>query len=383
MAEEIRAEMVANVWKVVAAAGDEVAEGDTLVILESMKMEIPVLAESDGTVAQTRRQRGRRGPGGRPDRGHRMTGAVRPAVARPTSTRSPQLTVAAYGADGQLDGDHGYDRCLPTWRPGPASGELLVAVDEPPVRWSARSRSCCPGTRYAELSRGRARRSSGCWRSTPAAQGRGVGEALVAGLLSRAPRSWAVTAVVICVRDIAAAARRLYDRLGLRRGSRSATGPRARRDLLGCGRLPARPVDPQSHDSVERRPQGEPPALVVGDLRRRGWRTSWSAPRRSPAPRGAGRPGRRRAGDQRSSIAIIRSRISLPAARLLTTVWFCSKKRITDGWSRVEARVGVAREDQLAPGLRGRPAASSAHSISSSTAPAGPRPGWRRSRPWS
>ncbi|MGX6605884.1 biotin/lipoyl-binding carrier protein [Micromonosporaceae bacterium Da 78-11] len=52
MAEEIRAEMVANVWKIVAAAGDEVAEGDTLVILESMKMEIPVLAESDGTVGR-------------------------------------------------------------------------------------------------------------------------------------------------------------------------------------------------------------------------------------------------------------------------------------------------------------------------------------------
>jgi biotin carboxyl carrier protein len=52
MAEEIRAEMVANVWKVVKAAGDEVAEGDTLVILESMKMEIPVVAESDGTVTQ-------------------------------------------------------------------------------------------------------------------------------------------------------------------------------------------------------------------------------------------------------------------------------------------------------------------------------------------
>ena len=52
MAEEIRAEMVANVWKVVASVGDEVSEGDTLVILESMKMEIPVVAESDGTVAQ-------------------------------------------------------------------------------------------------------------------------------------------------------------------------------------------------------------------------------------------------------------------------------------------------------------------------------------------
>jgi acetyl-CoA carboxylase biotin carboxyl carrier protein len=50
MAEEVRAEMVANVWKVVVAEGDTVADGDTLVILESMKMEIPVLAESDGTV---------------------------------------------------------------------------------------------------------------------------------------------------------------------------------------------------------------------------------------------------------------------------------------------------------------------------------------------
>ncbi len=47
---EVRAEMVANVWKVVASAGDHVDDGDTLVILESMKMEIPVLAEGPGTV---------------------------------------------------------------------------------------------------------------------------------------------------------------------------------------------------------------------------------------------------------------------------------------------------------------------------------------------
>jgi acetyl-CoA carboxylase biotin carboxyl carrier protein len=52
MAEEIRAEMVANVWKIVAAAGDTISEGDTLVILESMKMEIPVLAEASGTLTQ-------------------------------------------------------------------------------------------------------------------------------------------------------------------------------------------------------------------------------------------------------------------------------------------------------------------------------------------
>ena len=50
MAEEIRAEMVANVWKVVVAQGDTVTDGDTLVILESMKMEIPVITEVSGTV---------------------------------------------------------------------------------------------------------------------------------------------------------------------------------------------------------------------------------------------------------------------------------------------------------------------------------------------
>ncbi len=51
MADEIRAEMVANVWKVVVAEGDPVEDGDTLVILESMKMEIPVIAERAGTVS--------------------------------------------------------------------------------------------------------------------------------------------------------------------------------------------------------------------------------------------------------------------------------------------------------------------------------------------
>ena len=49
---EVRAEMVANVWKVVAAEGDQVDDGDTLVILESMKMEIPVVAEGPGTITR-------------------------------------------------------------------------------------------------------------------------------------------------------------------------------------------------------------------------------------------------------------------------------------------------------------------------------------------
>jgi acetyl-CoA carboxylase biotin carboxyl carrier protein len=51
VADEVRAEMVANVWKIVVTEGQQVEDGDTLVILESMKMEIPVIAESAGTVS--------------------------------------------------------------------------------------------------------------------------------------------------------------------------------------------------------------------------------------------------------------------------------------------------------------------------------------------
>ena len=54
MATEVRAEMVANVWKVVVAEGATVEDGDTLVILESMKMEIPVVAEAAGKVTSLR-----------------------------------------------------------------------------------------------------------------------------------------------------------------------------------------------------------------------------------------------------------------------------------------------------------------------------------------
>ncbi|MEK9665174.1 MAG: biotin/lipoyl-binding carrier protein, partial [Candidatus Nanopelagicales bacterium] len=49
---EIRAEMVAQVHSVLIEVGTEVAVGDTLVILESMKMEIPVFVEQAGTVRE-------------------------------------------------------------------------------------------------------------------------------------------------------------------------------------------------------------------------------------------------------------------------------------------------------------------------------------------
>ena len=48
---DIVAEMVANVLEVTVAPGAEVAAGQTVALLESMKMEIPVLAEHPGTVS--------------------------------------------------------------------------------------------------------------------------------------------------------------------------------------------------------------------------------------------------------------------------------------------------------------------------------------------
>ena len=49
---DIEAHITGTVWKVEVAVGDEVAEGDTVVILESMKMEMPVEAEDEGTVKE-------------------------------------------------------------------------------------------------------------------------------------------------------------------------------------------------------------------------------------------------------------------------------------------------------------------------------------------
>lgn len=49
---EIRAEITANVWRVVVDEGQMVAEGDELVILESMKMEIPVVTDVPGVVRE-------------------------------------------------------------------------------------------------------------------------------------------------------------------------------------------------------------------------------------------------------------------------------------------------------------------------------------------
>jgi acetyl-CoA carboxylase biotin carboxyl carrier protein len=50
----VEAHITGTVWKIEVEIGDTVVEGDTVVILESMKMEMPVEAEDDGTVAEIR-----------------------------------------------------------------------------------------------------------------------------------------------------------------------------------------------------------------------------------------------------------------------------------------------------------------------------------------
>jgi acetyl-CoA carboxylase biotin carboxyl carrier protein len=55
---DIEAHITGSVWKIEVAVGDKVEDGDTVVILESMKMEIPVEAEDDGTVREIRCEEG-------------------------------------------------------------------------------------------------------------------------------------------------------------------------------------------------------------------------------------------------------------------------------------------------------------------------------------
>lgn len=47
---EVKSEVTGSVWKVVCQVGDHLEPGDTVMILESMKMEIPVIAEDGGEV---------------------------------------------------------------------------------------------------------------------------------------------------------------------------------------------------------------------------------------------------------------------------------------------------------------------------------------------
>ena len=55
---EVEAHITGTVWKIEVGVGDQVEEGDTVVILESMKMEMPVEAEDPGKVAEIRVEEG-------------------------------------------------------------------------------------------------------------------------------------------------------------------------------------------------------------------------------------------------------------------------------------------------------------------------------------
>ena len=55
---DIEAHITGTVWKIECQVGDQISEGDTVVILESMKMEIPVESEEDGIVKEIRCEEG-------------------------------------------------------------------------------------------------------------------------------------------------------------------------------------------------------------------------------------------------------------------------------------------------------------------------------------
>ncbi|KAB1942191.1 GNAT family N-acetyltransferase [Micromonospora sp. ALFpr18c] len=143
-----------------------------------------------------------------------------------------RLTVAAYEADGQLKGEHGYAVVLADVSIRAASGEVLVAVDEATGAVLGSVTFVLPGTPFAELS-GPGEAEFRMLAVDPAAQGRGVGAALARACVDRAVEL-GCTAVVICVRaGMAASAHRLYERLGFVRLPEKDWSPEEGVDLLG------------------------------------------------------------------------------------------------------------------------------------------------------
>ena len=77
---DIEAHITGTVWKIEVKVGDDVSDGDTVVILESMKMEMPVEAEDDGKVAEISARRASRSP--------RATSSSSSSSPRPPDARS-------------------------------------------------------------------------------------------------------------------------------------------------------------------------------------------------------------------------------------------------------------------------------------------------------
>jgi len=134
------------------------------------------------------------------------------AATRADHDEIAQLTVAAYEADGQLEGEIGYERVLADVATRAAHGEMFVAVDDDSDKPLGAVTFVMPGGRYSEL----AREGEAEFRMLavdPAAQRRGVARALVEACIDRAA-ALGCTALVISVRDFAEAAQRLYEKFG-------------------------------------------------------------------------------------------------------------------------------------------------------------------------
>lgn len=121
------------------------------------------------------------------------------------------LTVAAYRADGQLEGDNGYETVLADVADRAGAGEVLVALSEQGAVLGAVT-LVAPGRPYSEQATD-GEMEFRMLAVDPAAQGQGVGEALVRACIERS-RAAGARALVIRVRDFSLAAQRLYDRLG-------------------------------------------------------------------------------------------------------------------------------------------------------------------------
>jgi ribosomal protein S18 acetylase RimI-like enzyme len=160
-----------------------------------------------------------------------MTGPVVRPAAPADFDAIARLTIAAYEADGQLKGEHGYERVLADVAARDRAGELLVAADEVTGEVVGSVVFLVPGSPYAQLSApGEA--EFRMLAVDPAAQGRGAGEALVRGCLARATRL-GCRAVVICTRSFSAPAQRLYARLGFVRTPERDWSPEPGVELLG------------------------------------------------------------------------------------------------------------------------------------------------------
>jgi ribosomal protein S18 acetylase RimI-like enzyme len=141
-----------------------------------------------------------------------MSSIIVRAARREDFEAIARVTVAAYRADGQLDGGHGYENVLADVAARAEAGELLVAVDEAADQVVGSVLFVLPGSAYAELS-GPGEAEFRMLAVDPSAQRRGVGEALVRSCLARAAEH-SSTVIMISVRDFSHPARRLYTRLG-------------------------------------------------------------------------------------------------------------------------------------------------------------------------